>query len=457
MVLITAGSLVVTTLVAAALLIHAYRSQDRHALTHEATGLARLLEEKADVQAKDLRRTMLVLRRPLHLEQSTIVAVSAHGQILHPSVLGSAPVRLRVIRPAILDAAAHPGHAVSGAHGARVYAAVGLHLSYLRDGTARRLLAVVVLTRDGPLGVAVVLPWLVLCLVAVLLLAVVVSWRLGRRLTQPLEQVGQVTARIAAGDLSARVQTGPGMDQELDALGASVNSMAAALAHTQSAQRHFLLSVSHELRTPLTAIRGFAEALEDGATTDPPRAGAIIGSEARRLDRLVADLLDLARLDTGRFSLRPEWVALGPATAASAAAFEPTATELGLSLTSAVADLGSVAVLADPDRLAQVESNLVENALKYAATAVHVGGGLVHGVPTVWVDDDGPGIDPADLPHVFTRLFSSSSRAGRRIGTGLGLAIVAELAAAMGATVDAVSPLAPAGGTRVIVRWPPGP
>jgi two-component system OmpR family sensor kinase len=454
MVLITAGSLLITTLVAAALMIQSYRTQDRRALTHEATGLASLLQDKDGIKARELKRTLAVLRRPLHLEQSAIVAVSAGGTIYHPQVLGSAQANPGVAGAIILAAAGDPGHAVSGVHGTRVYAAVGFKLDYLQETTPKQLLAVVVLTRDGPLGLGVVLPWLIVCLVAVLLVAVLVSWRLGLRLTRPLGEVGAVTARIAAGDLAARVDVGPDTDEELGALGVSVNAMAASLTQAQTAQRQFLLSVSHELRTPLTSIRGFAEALEDGAAPDIPRVGEIIGSEARRLDRLVSDLLDLARLDTGQFSLRPEPVPLGPALAATVEAFGPAAADLGLGLASDVADLGSVVVLADRDRLAQIVGNLIENAIKYASGAIDVGGAIQEGAPVIWVEDDGPGIAPDELPQVFTRLFSSRTRPGRQVGTGLGLAIVAELVAAMGANVRAESPSGPSGGSRFVVAWP---
>jgi signal transduction histidine kinase len=111
--------------------------------------------------------------------------------------------------------------------------------------------------------------------------------------------------------------------------------------------------------------------------------------------------------------------------------------------------------MADPDRLAQVVANLVENALKYATSHVQVATALSDGVPVLWVTDDGPGIPPEDLPRVFERLFMSARAPGRQVGSGLGLAIVAELVAAMGGAVRAESPV-PGGdtGTRVVVTLP---
>jgi signal transduction histidine kinase len=107
---------------------------------------------------------------------------------------------------------------------------------------------------------------------------------------------------------------------------------------------------------------------------------------------------------------------------------------------------------ADPERLGQIVANLVENALKYARTRVTVGVAYVNGALEVRVDDDGPGIDAEDLPHVFDRLYTSRTVPGRKVGTGLGLAIVRELSAAMGGTADVQA--LDGQGTRFVLRIP---
>ena len=244
-----------------------------------------------------------------------------------------------------------------------------------------------------------------------------------------------------------------GEGRELVSLASSVNQMAASLARSQGAQRQFLMSVSHDLRTPLTSIRGFAEALADGATTDVEHAVGIIGSEARRLERLVGDLLELARLESGAFSLRPAAVDASEVVADAAQALTPQANELGLVLDIRPAPPGTAICQADPDRLKQVVANLAENALKYASTRVVVATACPMGRPVLVVEDDGPGIPAADLPHVFERLFQSSSTRGRKLGggAGLGLSIVSELVSAMGGEVRAESPAGPGGGTRMVV------
>jgi signal transduction histidine kinase len=281
-----------------------------------------------------------------------------------------------------------------------------------------------------------------------------VADRLGRRFVRPLLAAQEVTGRIAAGDLDARVPEPPHTDPELAALTRSVNDMADSLARARGAERQFLLSVSHELRTPLTSIRGFAEAIEDGTTEDARRAATVITSESRRLERLVADLLALAQFETRRFSLDLRPTDLAAAAEATVAGFVPAADDLHLALRFDPSP-GPIVVQADHDRLGQVVANLIENALKYARTHVRVGTAVSVGHPVLWVDDDGPGIPAEDLPRVFQRLFSAAHRPGRQVGSGLGLAIVAELVAAMGGTVRAESPLTPAGGTRMVVTLPP--
>jgi two-component system sensor histidine kinase BaeS len=288
--------------------------------------------------------------------------------------------------------------------------------------------------------------------VVILVVAALVARAMGRRFVRPIRAAQQVTGQIAAGDLGARVPEGPDTDPELAGLANSINAMAASLAQAKGVERQFFQSVSHDLRTPLTSIRGFAEAIEDGATEDVTAAAGVIASEARRLERLVADLLGLATLEAKRFTLQIQPLDLTTAAADAAAGFIPSASELGLALY--VDSSGPIGVNADPDRLAQVAANLIENALKYASHEVHVGAVQQGATAALWVADDGPGIAPADLDRVFERLYVSRPQSGRSIGTGLGLAIVAELVSAMGGQVRAESPIIAGGGTRMVVSFP---
>ena len=165
-----------------------------------------------------------------------------------------------------------------------------------------------------------------------LALAAVVAATLARRFTRPLVDAVTATRRIASGDLDATVPKTPHEVPELAQLADSINAMGTNLVRARDQERQFLLSVSHELRTPLTSIRGYADAVVDGATDDPPAAATVISAEARRLERLVQDLLDLARLDADRFSLDLQALDCGEVVRQVAEGFRPRAVELGLEL-----------------------------------------------------------------------------------------------------------------------------
>ncbi len=284
-------------------------------------------------------------------------------------------------------------------------------------------------------------------------IAALVAAYLARRLTRPLAAMETTARSIAGGDLSARVDATHVRDDELGSLANAINAMANDLDVARGHERAFLLSVSHDLRTPLTSIRGYAEAIADGTVEGMDariRAADVISSESRRLERLVADLLDLARLDAHQFSLHPAPIDAHPVVSDAVEAFQPAAAEIGVEL--AMVGDEPVVVVADAQRLAQIVANLVENALKFATSRVTVGLATTGDTVELHVDDDGPGIAPADLPHVFERLYTSRTVPGRTLGTGIGLAIVRELALAMGgdAHVEPVESV----GTRFVVTFP---
>ena len=161
------------------------------------------------------------------------------------------------------------------------------------------------------------------------------------------------------------------------------------------------------------------------------------------------------RLDAREWVLHPGPVDVAEVVRHGAMALEPAAREAGLQLVVA-GDPGPVTAIADAERLAQVVANLIENALKYAASTVEVATRTAAaGEVEIGVADDGPGIDPEDLPRVFERLYTSRRQPGRKVGTGLGLAIVRELVSAMGGRVGVGR--TPAGGTRFVVTLAAAP
>ncbi len=313
----------------------------------------------------------------------------------------------------------------------------------------------------GPAG-----RWFVVAGTATVLVGAAVALGVARSLAGPVVAAESAAHRIAAGDLAARVPEPPG-DDELARLARSINTLAASLERADRSERDFLLSVSHDLRTPLTSIGGWAEALADGAAPDPARAGATILAEAGRLDRLVRDLLDLARLRARAFTLHLTPVDLRDVAGGTAEGLRPELEEAGLRL---VVDVPArpVVVQGDADRLAQIAGNLVENAGRHAALAVRVSvhvevaaaGGGADATAVLSVEDDGPGVPPEERVRIFDRLHSSprpTARTGPGTGTGLGLAIVRELARAMGGDAAAIDP--PDGhpgarGAHLVVRFP---
>ncbi|MSO78828.1 MAG: HAMP domain-containing histidine kinase [Acidimicrobiia bacterium] len=315
-------------------------------------------------------------------------------------------------------------------------------------------IAVVVLTQaveTRPLGQAG--PYLFFTSLFALILAAIVSAFLARRLTRPLGAMESTAGRIAAGDLSARVGAASMPYEELGSLAHSIDTMADELETSRGHERAFLLSISHDLRTPLTSIKGYAEGMADGVIESAPdraRAAAVIVAEARRLERLVADLLDLARLDTHEFSLTRVPVDARATVTATVQGFAPALGELGVQLS--VSSGAPINMNTDPERLAQIVANLVENALKYAATSVLVDVSEHDGTVELRVDDDGPGIPETERGRVFDRLYTVRDSPGRKVGTGIGLAIVHELALAMGGAATC-EPL-DTGGTRFVVRLP---
>jgi len=320
----------------------------------------------------------------------------------------------------------------------------------------------VILTDSVGTGLGNAGRWFVVAAIVTALAGVAVAAALARSLARPLAATEETAQRIAWGDLGARVPAPHpgGREDELDRLAVAINAMAASLQRSRQADQDFLLSVSHDLRTPLTSITGWAEALADGAAPVPAAAGENIRTAAQRLDRLVNDLLDLARLRTRAFTLALGPVDLRDSATGAAEMLRPDLEDNGLAVMVDVPP-EPVVVDGDPDRLAQIAANLLDNAGRHAAAAIVVtvtGDGRW---ARLSVEDDGPGIPAADRQRVFERLHSEGRPATRPgTGTGLGLAIVAELAAAMGGHAEAAD--AAGGGARLVVTLPrsgtrPGP
>jgi two-component system sensor histidine kinase BaeS len=275
-------------------------------------------------------------------------------------------------------------------------------------------------------------------------LAAAVALLIARAVARPIARVSAASRALASGESPEPVPiAGP---PEVASLAVSFNHLADELRRTQDAERSFLLSVGHELKTPLTAIRGHAEALQDEVLAPGPTA-VVIEREARRLERLVGDLLDLARLRRRAFSVRAEQVDLEESALSAFERHDQAARSYGVEL-QVLAEPGAVAI-GDSDRVLQALSNLVENAVRSTPR-----GGTVRIVARpgrLEVVDDGPGLAEEDVPRAFERFYLYDRYEGeRRVGTGLGLAIVDQLAQAMGGSAEVRSELG-AGATFAIV------
>ncbi len=284
-------------------------------------------------------------------------------------------------------------------------------------------------------------------------LSAVAARSLSRWLGSRLGGLATAAHQLAGGDLTARAR--PEGDDEISELAETFNVMANRLEDVQVREQEFLMSVGHDLRTPLTTIGGYAEALDEGELDEEEikRIAGVLGRETDRLRRLVEDLMLLARLEAREFTLRPEPVDVGAHLAETVEVYRPRAEALRVWLDVNVEETGIV--VTDPDRLAQIAVNLMENALRYTPEAGRVGLSVVprDGGFALSVTNTGPGIDPEDLPRVFEKFYVARKyRRVRPEGSGLGLAVVKQLVEAMGGTVTAQSTLGE--GTRFSVAIP---
>ena len=259
------------------------------------------------------------------------------------------------------------------------------------------------------------------------------AWYLSRRITSPVLALSRAADDIAGGQYDVDVPRVPG-GGEIGQLAGRFREMAARLAQAEQLERNFLMSVSHELRTPLTAIRGHVEALREGVVTDEEMRTAsltVIAAEADRLERLVGDVLDLAKLGAHRFTVLREEVEMERLVERAYVAFSEEARRRGIDYRQTVA--AKPVIVSDGDRVLQIITNLLSNAFRWTPDGgeIELELSATDGTVYVAVDDSGPGIPPVERERIF-RPFWSLDGGG---GTGLGLAIARELAAALGGRI----------------------
>ena len=284
-----------------------------------------------------------------------------------------------------------------------------------------------------------------------LLVAVLVATVLAGRLARPLAETAAAARRLAAGERGVPVPTST--TSEVAEVATALGGLDAALTSSEGRQREFLRSVSHELRTPLTTIQGYAEGLADGVV-GPDEAAAVgrtLLGEAQRMERYVADLLALSRLEADDFSLHVDVVDLAGLVETAGATWRDRAVRAGVDL---VVTTEPCSVRTDGARLRQVLDVLVDNALRICSTGDRVvlsvgpdGDGV-----RLEVRDSGPGLAPEDAADAFTPGALHDRHPERAGGAGLGLAIAHRLVTRLGGTVEAGP--APEGGAAFVVRLP---
>jgi histidine kinase len=270
---------------------------------------------------------------------------------------------------------------------------------------------------------------------AALAAAIVVSLFVSRRIVEPLQELSNVSRRLAQGYY--RERTSIRSDDELADLSQSINQLAAALEQTEQRRLALLADVTHELRTPLTTIEGYMEGLIDGVIAPEPQIFAMIQHEAVRLKWLTEELVLLSRAEAGQLRIAPQPTNLPVLVEHSAAQFQPqfAAQEIQLELRMPP-ELPEV--LADPNRLEQILINLLSNALRYTPAGGHV---TITAEPhdffvQLAVQDSGIGIATEHIPHIFERFYRvDKSRARRSGGTGIGLTIARHLVYAQGGEI----------------------
>jgi two-component system OmpR family sensor kinase len=308
---------------------------------------------------------------------------------------------------------------------------------------------------------------LLIALVLAFAVSIVLAILVTRSVVRPVQHVALAAQKIAAGDYDQSVPVEG--SREFKELASDFNQMTQQVRGTQQVQRDFLANVSHELKTPLTSIQGFAQAIQDGAAGDSAsirKSATIIFDEATRMNRMVGELLDLARIESGQIVMRHEAVQLDQLLRAVIERLTLRAQDSGVVLYADIA-AGLPAIVGDGDRLAQVFSNLIDNALKHtpnggkvtvAARTISGSAAVKRGKPLsgmeISVADTGAGIPPEELARIFERFYQvDKSRVKSKTGSlGLGVAIVKEIVTAHGGTIHAESIVGL--GTKFVVWLP---
>ena len=288
---------------------------------------------------------------------------------------------------------------------------------------------------------------------AAVLLAALAAALLSRAFLAPARAIGVASHRLAAGDFETRVEVHTA--DEFGRLADDFNMLARTLQRNEEMRRRMMADVAHELRTPLAVIRAELDAVEDGIRALGPDTVTSLQTETRALGKLVDDLYQLSLSDLGTLDYRRHDLDLRAQVALALQPLRERCAAAGLALDTTAVEGAALMVHADPDRLVQLVSNLVENALRYtdAPGRIEVACRHADGHAVVEVSDTAPGVSETLLPQLFERFFRAEGSRNRASGgAGLGLAICRNIVEAHGGTISAAA--SGLGGVRIVVRLP---
>ena len=444
--LLAAAVAVITALLAGGLAIGLITKSNSDNARSTLSQLANAAQATADLGTSP-EASQRRARRILQALKVQSVTVSADGKLVGATALGGASISQADI-----------SQLLKGGTISKQVTVLGQRV--LVEGRPTRVGAIVLLQRRADataFGDALIGRVLIALLVGVLI-AIGLGLLLAQRISRPLRRTAGAAHALAEGRRDVAVT--PEGPAEVAEVGSAVNTLASALSHSEARQREFLLSVSHDLRTPLTAIAGYAESLAGGVV--PPEEAASVGAvmlnEAQRLNRMVADLLDLARMGAEEFRID---LALVDVTELARIAGQVWRNRCQAADVVFRLEVPSAPVWfhTDPSRVRQILDGLLENALRVtpagAPIVLSVRAEAEQQTVLLEVRDGGPGLTDADLAVAFQRsVLYERYRGIRQVGTGLGLAIVDGLTHRLGGTVEAGH--SAEGGARFTVRLPAG-
>jgi signal transduction histidine kinase len=293
--------------------------------------------------------------------------------------------------------------------------------------------------------------WLLLGALGTFAVALLLAILLSRTLTHPIRELTSATRALAGGDFSPQVPVRS--HDELGELADSFNRMSAELGRSLQLRRQMTADIAHELRTPLSLILGHAEAVHDGVLPASPETFEIIRDEATRLEHLVEDLRTLSLADAGELTFSPQEVQPETLLREVASMYRYRAQQQSITLEEQIeADLPAVSV--DPGRMAQVLTNVLDNAFRHTP-----GGGKIvlrakraQGGVELSVSDNGPGVQPEELSRLFDRFYRADPSRHRDGGSGLGLAIARSIVEMHGGQISASG--APGRGLAISIHLP---